>query len=644
MLSIVRSTALPDCEKFTPTAINAGLDRNTRSSSQLGFDEIWPSSSHLQCLQTCIYINCTVLYAVNVEFLVRGMRGPVEAALASAPVVVLEGLRVTGKTTLARSLVGEDRFVSLADAQTRRRAIEDPTGWLEALPFNVAIDEAQLVPGLSVAVKDIVDRRGGRPGQFLLTGSSRIDRHELGGSDPLAGRARRLRLEPFTQSELHGSPRDLVSALFDSDPRDWHVEPSSHGDFVRRFSAGGLPLISTIDAKHRPAALADYVEALFAGDVYRTGRDTSAVIRLFHHLATTSGHLAFGSRIATALELNQRTVQEYLAILQDVFLVRAIDAFRPDPSKRITDRQRLFVADPAFVADALQISEQDGLFDADHGPFLETVVANELARLAGWSDARVQLGHWRRADRDEVDLVLAHGDGRLVAVEVKSGRSLHTNATRGIEQFRSAYGDQFHRGFVVHAGNHVQALADGVWAVPFSALWTVGRPIESSLSDRLSLAVETIRTSHMQPAEPTPLDTTAVYDLLARAGRDLGAIGRELNGLGLTTALKVPIGMPVQPTGIGPEGRRAGWTSRPPGTTWTGKTELVVGHVSECTIAVSVDVVRGAITWNVNISGAFVNAFGGLFQTGIGPGAYVAVSNRLKLVADTLPVIVAQLS
>jgi uncharacterized protein len=121
-----------------------------------------------------------------VEILPRGLQHPLDAALASAPVVILEGLRVTGKTTLARAMFGEHRFVSLADPNTRRRAADDPVGWLESLPFKVAIDEAQLVPGLSLAVKDLVDRRGGQPGQFLLTGSSRISRHELGGSDPLA--------------------------------------------------------------------------------------------------------------------------------------------------------------------------------------------------------------------------------------------------------------------------------------------------------------------------------------------------------------------------------------------------------------------------------------------------------------------------
>jgi uncharacterized protein len=206
------------------------------------------------------------------------MQETLERAWRSMPVVVLEGLRVTGKTTLARSIVGEDRFVSLADEQTLKRAKADPLGWLEALPFGVAVDEAQLVPGLSIAAKDLVDRRGGRPGQFLLTGSSRISRTELGGSDPLAGRARRLRLEPFTQCEIDGTPQDIITALFDSDPRQWDTQPTRHSDVVQRFAPGGLPLIRAAGPESRSEGLAEYVDALFAGDIYRTGRDTAAVV------------------------------------------------------------------------------------------------------------------------------------------------------------------------------------------------------------------------------------------------------------------------------------------------------------------------------------------------------------------------------
>lgn len=66
-------------------------------------------------------------------------------------------------------------------------------------PRLIICDEAQLVPELQLRIKELIDLRGAAASQFLLTGSARFNTRELGGSDPLTGRVRRLRLYPFSQ-------------------------------------------------------------------------------------------------------------------------------------------------------------------------------------------------------------------------------------------------------------------------------------------------------------------------------------------------------------------------------------------------------------------------------------------------------------
>jgi Domain of unknown function (DUF4143) len=363
-------------------------------------------------------------------------------------------------------------------------------------------------------------------------------------------------------------------------------------------------------------------------------------------LATTSGHLEFGSRIAASLEISQPTVHAYLAMLQEVFLVEPVDAYRPDPAKRITDRRRLFVADPAFVADALSIRDGvvfPGLFDASHGPFLETIVAAELSRLTGWSSTRVRIAHWRRADRDEVDLVLERSDGQVVAIEVKGARTLQAKAANGIEQFRNTYLDKFHRGFVLHSGDHVEPLADNVWAVPFSVLWTIGDPNGVSLKERLARAVNTIQTSRQRPADDA-VDTAKVFALVKRAEADLDTIGKTIHSLGFNTTLHIATGLVVPPGGIGPEAQRAGWEPRRVGVKWTAKAALDFGISPQCTVQVTADVTGARIEWNVTCVGAYEDDFGGPFTTGTQPDAYGAIAERLKLLADRLPKIVERLT
>ena len=103
--------------------------------------------------------------------------------------------------------------------------------------------------------------------------------------------------------------------------------------------------------------------------------------------------------------------------------------------------------------------------------------------------------HLRKDQRHEVDLVVERLDGKVLAVDVKAARSLGKGARSGIAAFRTEYPNFFHRGYVIHAGDHVQQLAHDVWSIPFSALW-IGdeiRPTRSAaLADRLAWARQRI--------------------------------------------------------------------------------------------------------------------------------------------------------
>ncbi|AXE40076.1 AAA family ATPase [Acidipropionibacterium virtanenii] len=94
-------------------------------------------------------------------------------ALGDTRVVVVQGARQVGKTTLVRSIADEIgmRFVIFDDRLTREAAQADPQGFLRTTGDGLlAIDEVQRVPGIVLALKLVVDRDP-RPGQFLLTGS-----------------------------------------------------------------------------------------------------------------------------------------------------------------------------------------------------------------------------------------------------------------------------------------------------------------------------------------------------------------------------------------------------------------------------------------------------------------------------------------
>ena len=94
-------------------------------------------------------------------------------AMADTPIVVIQGARQVGKSTLASMVldgIGAE-LLTLDDPQVRAGAMADPVGFLDRADGCIGIDEVQLEPGLIGAIKANVDRDR-RPGRFLLTGSA----------------------------------------------------------------------------------------------------------------------------------------------------------------------------------------------------------------------------------------------------------------------------------------------------------------------------------------------------------------------------------------------------------------------------------------------------------------------------------------
>ena len=86
----------------------------------------------------------------------RHIRSRVDEALTDTPVVVLQGARQVGKSTLAASFVaqGSGRLVTLDDAPVREAALSDPTGFLESIDGLLVIDEVQRALNLADVAAD----------------------------------------------------------------------------------------------------------------------------------------------------------------------------------------------------------------------------------------------------------------------------------------------------------------------------------------------------------------------------------------------------------------------------------------------------------------------------------------------------------
>ena len=104
------------------------------------------------------------------------------------------------------------------------------------------------------------------------------------------------------------------------------------------------------------------------------------------------------------------------------------------------------------------------------GSLLEGFVYTELAKIFGQASAYASISHYRDKDKLEVDFVIEQA-GKTLGIEVKAGATAKPEDFRGLKRLRSATGEAFACGIVLHDGERIQRLGDRLFAMPVSRLW-----------------------------------------------------------------------------------------------------------------------------------------------------------------------------
>lgn len=396
------------------------------------------------------------------------------AALADTRVVLVNGARQSGKSTLVR-LAAKGRNAEWRDLDTalnRQAASSDPDGFVDH-PGLLVIDEIQRVPELMLSIKAQVDADP-RPGHYLLTGSARI----LGLRslpDTLVGRMETIELWPFSQGEIDGTPDSFVDAVFAHGEQLRHTSTVTRAEYAERLARGGFPgAVARTNERRRRSFFNSYVNDLIARDIHQLSEieRTGEMRALVHMLAARSGQLLTLSTLGNQLGVPSSTIKRYVTLLEEVFLIKRIPAWSRNVSRRATTTPKLAFVDSGIAAhqigaDTRSLLRPTGQF----GPLLEGFVLMELARQLAWSDEDAELFHYRTRDQVEVDAVLENRRGEVVAIEVKAASTVRAEDFRGLGHLADRLGDDFRIGIVLHTGQNTLSFGAKMLAVPVSALW-----------------------------------------------------------------------------------------------------------------------------------------------------------------------------
>jgi uncharacterized protein len=397
-------------------------------------------------------------------------------ALADTPVVLLNGARQTGKSTLAQSLADAQtrRYLSMDDRVTLAAAKRDPDGFIAGLNGPVILDEVQRAPDLFLAIKAAVDRHRA-PGRFLLTGSANVLLLPQ-IADSLAGRMEILSLWPLSCSELAKSPAfNLADWLFDGGITSTALPICEREALVNCMLRGGFPeAVSRSSLTRRAAWFESYLQAVLQRDVRDLANvgQLTEVPNLVQLLAHRAGGLVNFAELSRASGLPQTTLKRYISFLETLFLVRRLPAWERNPSKRLVKAPKIFFPDSGLLAHLVGLSQNRLMTESGlPGAWIETFVFSELLKHLAFSAQRLTLWHYRTQANVEVDFVLENRLGKLTGIEVKASNSVDGKDFRGLRHLKETESQHFQRGIVLYSGREVIAFDVDLFAVPFSMWW-----------------------------------------------------------------------------------------------------------------------------------------------------------------------------
>ncbi|XVU28201.1 ATP-binding protein [Actinoplanes sp. CA-054009] len=402
--------------------------------------------------------------------------------LAEEPAVVLNGPRTVGKSTLLHALADQlGRPVIDCDDPATRAAVRADPGRFVSGPGPVLIDEYQHVPDLLSAIKAELNRDLS-PGRFVLAGSTRYTTLPEAGQT-LTGRVDILEVLPLAQAEIDGATGGfLISRLLDGAEMPLSPTPSTttRAEYARRITSGGLPVVlRRPPGRSRSRWFANYLELVIERDVLELSRvrQREMLPRLLRVLAARSGQMLNIAGTASAVGMEKSSAENYLKLLEAVFLVMRVPAWGTTLGSRAARQPKVHLVDSGVQAWLLgltpeKIASNDPAALTEYGHLVETFAVGEILRQVSWSDAPVTVGHFRTSEAQEVDVVLERDDGTVLAFEIKAGTRVDKSDLAGIRALRSRLGDRLATAVVLYTGALTFRFDDGTWVLPLDALWS----------------------------------------------------------------------------------------------------------------------------------------------------------------------------
>ena len=323
-------------------------------------------------------------------------------------VIRLYGARRVGKTVLSEVLTQKlnvrTEVFNGEDFNTTRILGERSLSNYKQLFSDtdlIVIDEAQYIKDIGLILKLIVDNL--KNIAILITGSSAYNLFKETG-EPLVGRSYSFKLYPFSIHEI-SQFRSKTTILKYLD------------DFLIYGSYPEVVFLENYQEKQN--YLLDIVNSYLLKDILMIdGIKNSAKMRnLLRLIAFQSGSEVSYDEIGKQLALSRNTVEKYLDLLSQTYIIYRLPAFSKNPRKEISKSGKWYFYDNG-IRNAIINNFNTIDMRNDIGMLWENFIVMERLKKQEYHNILSNNYFWRTYDQKEVDMV-EDRDGKLYGFEIK---------------------------------------------------------------------------------------------------------------------------------------------------------------------------------------------------------------------------------
>lgn len=354
------------------------------------------------------------------------------------PIVALLGPRQCGKTTLARIFAESQEHTTEyyfdLESMLDLERLSVPEIALSNLTGLIIIDEIQRLPNLFQTLRVLVDRPGNKS-RFLILGSASRELIQQ-SSESLTGRISYLELTPFNYLETH--------------------------DLEKMWIRGGFPksyLLATDELSWQWRS--DYLRTFVEQDVPNFGiRILPQNLRRFWMmLAHYHGNIFNASELGRSLGFSHNTMRGYVDILTDTLMVRQLQPWYENISKRQVKSPKIYFRDSGMFHSFIGVKNKTDLLSHPKlGASWEGFALEEIIRYMNVRPD--ECFFWATHSDAELDLLIIK-DGKRIGFEIK-----YASLPKLTRFLNIAMQDlQLDQVWIIYPGNKKFSLAENVYAI-----------------------------------------------------------------------------------------------------------------------------------------------------------------------------------